>query len=85
MIFFLQESHLMRYKSLRFKIFAKISWLCHLTSMVVPIVLDMMRDMSSLPGLGLERRQHGSSEFVTTTNHDTPFDLGFVPTEGDYR
>ena len=70
---------------MRFKIFAKISWLCHLTSMVVPIVLDMMRDMSSLPGLGLERRQHGSSEFVTTTNHDTPVDLGFVPTEGDYR
>ena len=27
------------------------------------LVLDMMRDMSFLPGFGLKRLQHGSSEF----------------------
>ncbi|KAL6319153.1 hypothetical protein AAG906_011237 [Vitis piasezkii] len=49
------------------------------------LVLDMMRDMSFLPGFGLGRHQHGSSEFVTTIDHDTPFGLGFVPTKADYR
>ena len=48
------------------------------------LVLDMMRDMSFLPGFRLGRRQHGSSEFVTTVDHDTPFDLGFVPIKADY-
>ena len=75
----------MRYRPLRFGIFTKISWPCHLTSIVVPIVLDMMRDMSFLLGFGLGQRQHGSSEFVITIDHDTPFGLGFVPTEADYR
>ena len=70
---------------MRFGIFAKILWPCHLTSIVVPIVLDMMRDMSFLLGFGLGRRQHGFSEFVTTIDYDTLFDLGFVPIEVDYR
>ena len=44
------------------------------------VVLDMMRSMSFLPGLGLGRRQHGSREFIIVVDHDTPFSLGFVPT-----
>ena len=47
------------------------------------LVLDMMRGMSCLPGFGLGRRQHGSSEFMTTIDHDTPFRLGFTPSEDD--
>ena len=43
------------------------------------LVLDMMRGISFLPGFGLGRHQHGSSEFVTTIDHDTPFELGFTP------
>ena len=49
------------------------------------LVLDMMRDMSFLPGFRLGQHQHGSSEFVTTVDYDTLFDLGFVPIEVDYR
>ena len=49
------------------------------------VVLDMIRGMSFMPGLGLGRRQHGPMEFVATVDHDTPFGLGFVPTEADYR
>ncbi|RVW76165.1 hypothetical protein CK203_044221 [Vitis vinifera] len=48
------------------------------------VVLDMMRDMSYLPGMGLGRRQHGPSEFITIPDHDVPFGLGFIPTEADY-
>ena len=48
------------------------------------VVLDMMRDMSYLPGMGLGRRQHGPSEFITIPDHDVPFRLGFIPTEADY-
>ena len=44
------------------------------------MVLDMMRFMSFLLGLGLGRHQHGSEEFITIVDHDTPFGLGFVPT-----
>ncbi|RVW36699.1 hypothetical protein CK203_099195 [Vitis vinifera] len=36
------------------------------------VVLDMMRDMSYLPGMGLGRRQHGPSEFITIPDHDEP-------------
>ena len=43
------------------------------------LVLDMMRGMSFLSGFGLGRCQHGSSEFMTTIDHDTPFRLGFTP------
>ena len=46
-------------------------------------VLDMMRDMSFLPGFGLGRRQHGSNEFVTTIDYDTPFRLRFTPSDDD--
>ena len=49
------------------------------------IVLDMMRSMSFMPGLGLGRHQHGRSEFITVLDHDPPFGLGFVPVEVDFR
>ena len=49
------------------------------------VVLDMMRSMFLLLGLGLGRHQHGSREFIATVDHDTPFSLGFVPIETDYR
>ena len=49
------------------------------------VVLDMMRSMSYMPGLGLGRRQHGCSEFITVLDHDPPFGLGFVPVESDFR
>nr|CAN83915.1 hypothetical protein VITISV_022301 [Vitis vinifera] len=48
------------------------------------VVLDIMRSMSYLPGMGLGRRQHGPSEFITIPDHDVPFGLGFIPTEADY-
>ena len=47
------------------------------------LILDMMKGMLFLPGFGLGRCHHGSSEFVTTIDHDTPFGLGFTPTEDD--
>ena len=47
-------------------------------------VLDMMRGMSYLPGLGLGRRQQGISEFIAAVSHDVPFGLGYTPTEADY-
>ena len=49
------------------------------------VVLDMMRSMSYMPGLGLGRRQHGRRKFITVLNHDPPFGLGFVPVEADFR
>ncbi|RVW37276.1 hypothetical protein CK203_088176 [Vitis vinifera] len=49
------------------------------------VVLDIMRSMSYLPGMGLGRRQHGPSEFMTIPDHDVPFGLGFIPTKADYR
>ena len=49
------------------------------------IVLDMMRSMSYLPGMGLKRRQHGPSEFMAIPDHDVPLRLGFIPIEVDYR
>ena len=48
------------------------------------VVLDMMRGMSYLPGMGLGRRQNWPSEFMTFPNHDVPFGLGFIPIEADY-
>ena len=38
-----------------------------------------------MPGLGLGRRQHGRSEFITVLDHDPPFSLGFIPVEADFR
>ncbi|RVW53449.1 Transposon Ty3-I Gag-Pol polyprotein [Vitis vinifera] len=49
------------------------------------VVLDIMRGMSYLPGMGLGRRQHGPSEFITIPDHDVPFGFGFIPTKADYR
>ena len=37
------------------------------------VVLDIMRSMSYLPGMGLGRRQHGPSEFMAFPDHDVPF------------
>ena len=50
-----------------------------------PIILDMMRSMSYMYGLGLGRRQHGRSEFITVLDHDPPFGLVFIPVEADFR
>ena len=49
------------------------------------MVLNMMRSMSYLPGIGLGRRQHGPIEFMTFLDHDVPFRLEFIPTEADYQ
>ena len=49
------------------------------------VVLDMMRNMSYLPSMGLGRRQHELSEFMAILDHDVPFELGFIPIEADYR
>ncbi|RVW33676.1 Transposon Ty3-I Gag-Pol polyprotein [Vitis vinifera] len=48
------------------------------------VVLDMMRSVSYLPSMGLGRRQHRPSEFMTIPDHDVPFGLGFIPIEVDY-
>ena len=42
------------------------------------VVLNMMRGMSYLPGMGLGRRQHEPSELMAFPNHDVPFGLGFI-------
>nr|CAN69249.1 hypothetical protein VITISV_024506 [Vitis vinifera] len=49
------------------------------------LVLSMMRGMSYLPGMGLGRYQQGSHEFTFAVNHDTPYGLGYIPTEDDTR
>ena len=49
------------------------------------LVFYMMRGMSFLLGFGLGQHQHGSSEFVTTIDHDTLFGLGFTSSEDDVR
>ena len=49
------------------------------------LVLNMMRGMSYLLGLGLGHRQHGPREFTFTVDHDTPYGLGYTPTEEDAR
>ncbi|RVW83205.1 Transposon Ty3-I Gag-Pol polyprotein [Vitis vinifera] len=48
------------------------------------VVLDMMRGMTFLSGMGLGRRQQGPSEFIAAIDHDTTFGLGFILTEADY-
>ena len=48
------------------------------------VILDMMRRISYMPGLGLGCRQHGRSKFITVLDHDPPFGLGFVPVEVDF-
>ncbi|RVW19027.1 hypothetical protein CK203_095056 [Vitis vinifera] len=49
------------------------------------LVLNMMRSMSYLPGLGLGRHQHGPREFTFTVDHDIPYGLGYTPMEEDAR
>ena len=49
------------------------------------MILDMMRNMSFLSGMGLGRRQHGLSGFIAVIDHDVPFGLGFIPTKANYR
>ena len=49
------------------------------------VVLNMMRSMSYLLGMGLGRRQHGPNQFMAILDHDVPFRLGFIPTKADYR
>ena len=49
------------------------------------VVLDMMRSMSYLPGMGFEQHQHGPNEFMTIPYHDVLFELGFISTAVDYR
>ena len=49
------------------------------------LVLNMMRGMSYLLGLGLGRRQHGPREFTFTIDHDTSYGLGYIPTKEDAR
>ena len=49
------------------------------------LVLNMMRGMSYLPGLGLGHCQHGPREFTFTVDHDIPYRLGYTPTEEDAR
>ena len=46
-------------------------------------MLNMMRDMSYLPDLGLGRHQHGPREFTFTVDHDIPYGLGYTPIEED--
>ena len=47
-------------------------------------ILDIMRCMSFLPGLGLGRRQHGPREFTSVMDHDSLFGLSYVPTKVDF-
>ena len=49
------------------------------------VVLDMMRGMTFLPGMGLGRLQQGPNEFIAAIDHDMTFGLGFIPTEVGYR
>ncbi|RVW78458.1 Transposon Ty3-I Gag-Pol polyprotein [Vitis vinifera] len=51
----------------------------------ITVVLDMIRSMSYLLGMGLGRRQHGPNEFMAILDHDVPFRPGFIPIEVDYR
>ncbi|WKA13006.1 hypothetical protein VitviT2T_030343 [Vitis vinifera] len=49
------------------------------------LVLSMMRGMSYFPGMGLGRHQQGPHEFTFIVDHDTPYGLGYIPTEADAR
>ena len=49
------------------------------------LVLNMMKGMSYMPGLGLGHRQQGLREFAFTIDHDIPYGLGYTPSEDDAR
>ena len=75
----------MRYKLSRLRIFHRDFVAMSFDQHSSTVVLDMMRSMTFLPGMGLGRRQQGPSKFIATIDHDTTFGLGFIPTEADYR
>ncbi|RVX05886.1 hypothetical protein CK203_023919 [Vitis vinifera] len=43
------------------------------------VVLNMMKNISYLPDMGLGRRQHEPSEFMAIPDHNVSFGLGFIP------
>ena len=49
------------------------------------LVLNMMKGMPYMPGLGLGRHHQGSREFAFTIDHDIPYGLGYTPTEDEAR
>ena len=49
------------------------------------LVLNMMKGMSYMPGLGLGRRQQGLHKFAFTIDHDIPYGLGYTSSEDDVR
>ena len=49
------------------------------------LVLNMMKGMSYMPGLGLGHRQQGPHEFSFTIDHDIPYGLGYTPSEDVLR
>ena len=49
------------------------------------LVLNMMKGMSYMPGLGLGRRQQGLHKFVFTIDHDIPYGLGYTSSEDVVR
>ena len=49
------------------------------------LVLNMMKGMSYMPGLGLGSCQQGPCEFGFTIDHDIPYGLGYTPFEDDAR
>ena len=49
------------------------------------LVLNMIKGMSYLLGLGLGCCQNGPREFTFTIDHDTSYGLGYIPTKEDAR
>ena len=49
----------------------------------ITLVLSMMKGMSYMLGLGLDRRQQGPREFAFTINHDIPYGLVYTPFKDD--
>ena len=47
------------------------------------LLLSIMRGKPYLPGMALGRRQLGPHEFAFMADHDTPYGLGYTPTEDD--
>ncbi|RVW29098.1 Retrovirus-related Pol polyprotein from transposon 17.6 [Vitis vinifera] len=76
---------LMRYQTLEIEDFCRDFVAMSFDQHSSTVVLDMMRGMTFLPGMGLGRRQQGPSEFIAAIDHDTTFGLGFIPIEADYR
>ncbi|RVW24471.1 Transposon Ty3-G Gag-Pol polyprotein [Vitis vinifera] len=77
---FIHDGQVITVRSTR-DIFALLSQYFRSVTHSSTVVLDMMRGMTFLPGMGLGRRQQGPSEFIAAIDHDTTFGLGFIPTE----